>query len=347
METVDETHQRILSNIDNEYDKSTGSFVYDTTRTVSIEFENVDRKIEEAEAKLNIENLTGDELTQVVNERTGRKRKSASFAASIVHITGQPNARINKGDQVSNGNVTYSFIETTTLDANGQQTVLVQCDEAGKIGNTLPNSIVYFPVTLSGLTSVTNLEAVTNGYDEESDASLLERYFEYLQLPATSGNPAHYRVWSLEVNGVGDAKVYPAWNGGGTVKVAIIDSNKRAASEGLISTVLNHIEEVRPIGATVTVVSGKEKSINISANLVLANGHTISAAQSAYEESLVQHFANLAYKETYVSHAKVGNLLLDIPGVVDYSNLLINGGMANILLEEEEIPVLGTVSLEV
>ncbi|MDO4302167.1 MAG: baseplate J/gp47 family protein [Clostridia bacterium] len=33
-----------------------------------------------------------------------------------------------------------------------------------------------------------------------------DRYYLRLQMPATSGNKAHYRLWALECNGVGGAK---------------------------------------------------------------------------------------------------------------------------------------------
>ena len=50
---------------------------------------------------------------------------------------------------------------------------------------------------------------------------------------------------------------------------------------------------------------------------------------------------------SYVSMARVGNLLLGTDGIEDYSNLLLNGLSDNVSLSEEEIAVTGTVTLEV
>ena len=94
-----------------------------------------------------------------------------------------------------------------------------------------------FPVTLPGLVSVTNEEAASGGFDEETDDELRERYFEKVSLPATSGSKYHYVMWAKEVSGVGDAKCLPLWNGNGTVKVVIINADKGAASSELISAV--------------------------------------------------------------------------------------------------------------
>jgi len=185
------------------------------------------------------------------------------------------------------------------------------------------------------------------GADEESDEALYNRFLEEKNSPATSGNMSDYKRWAKEVAGVGDVKVIPIWNGPGTVKVIIIDSTKRAASTELIDNVYEHIEDVRPIGATVTIVSGKEKNINVTATVTLANGYNIGQVQIAFKELLINYFSSIAFRDTYVSYARIGNLLLETPGIGDYANLLINNSTANIILLDEEIPVLGTVSLEV
>ncbi|MER1957934.1 MAG: baseplate J/gp47 family protein [Solibacillus sp.] len=342
-----ESHRRILNDVDDQYDKSDGGFAYDITKAVAIELVNVHQKIDEVEKKLNIENLSDDELTQAVLERTGLERKLATFATTVVSVTGVSAAVIYKGDLVAAGDIFYQAVEQVTLDTNGFGQVLVQCVDSGEIGNVPMRAINSFPVTLTNITAVFNSEAVTNGYPEETDASLLERYYEYLRLPPTSGNKAHYKVWAKEVTGVSDAKVIDTWSGGGTVKVVIIDANKHAASAELITNVFNHIEQERPIGAIVTVVSGKEKAISVSAKVTLATGFTIGQVQPTFEELLTQRFAEIAFKDTYVSYARIGNLLLDVPGVGDYADLKVNGGAANILLADEEIPVLNTVTLGV
>ena len=110
-----------------------------------------------------------------------------------------------------------------------------------------------FPVTLSEIVSVTNKKSATGGFNEETDDELRDRYFEKVSLPATSGSKYHYEQWAKEISGVGDAKCLSLWNGSGTVKVIIINSEKGVASEELINEVKTHIEENRPVGAEVTV----------------------------------------------------------------------------------------------
>ena len=122
--------------------------------------------------------------------------------------------------------------------------------------------------TLPGLASWTNGPAA-GGTDPESDGALYERIHAYLSRPATSGNAYHYEQWALEVAGVGAARVFPLWNGAGTVKVVLVDGGMEPASAEIVAAVQAHIEAERPIGATVTVAAAAPLSINVTAAVTL------------------------------------------------------------------------------
>ena len=347
MEDRKTIHDRMLKNINNKYDKTRGSFFYDSTKPAAIEFERKNKEIQEVASKLDVENLSGEELERFVYQRTGQERKPATKATEMVVISGSEGAKISKGDLVSADTVNFISTEDKIIDNTGQMTVLVECEEYGTIGNVPAGAIKYFPVSIAGLTSVTNLEAVTNGYNAESDESLLERYYERIRTPATSGNKYHYKNWAKEVTGVGDAKVIPLWNGPGTVKVVIVDSNKNPATEDLITNVFQYIEEERPIGATVTVVSAIAKNVEITAKVSLAEGYTIQQVLDKFKTDLDQYRKDVAFKDSYISYAAIGNILFTVDGVLDYTDLKLNGEMKNIALGAQEIPIFDTVALEV
>ena len=69
------------------------------------------------------------------------------------------------------------------------------------------------PVQIAGIVSVSNSNALTGGYDAETDEAYYERYLLRLQTPPTSGNQYHYRLWALEVTGVGGVQIYPLGHG--------------------------------------------------------------------------------------------------------------------------------------
>lgn len=342
----DEIQARMLENISDEYDKTKGSFFYDALKPVAIEMEKAYKNQDEILNNGFAETAMTDYLDKKVAEQ-GLIRKSATKANTIVKISGSQGFSINIGDKVASETVNFIVIENKTIPLDGFVDVAVECEVAGTIGNVPANTIQYFPITLAGLDSVTNLTPVTNGYNAETDEELRQRFFEKVRTPATSGNKYHYINWAKEVIGVGDAKVFPLWNGNGTVKVVIIDSNKKAAGQVLIESVTNHIEEVRPIGANVTVASAIEKEIDVTATVILANGYTIQQVQELYEIAIIEYLKTIAFVDSYVSYAQLGKILLETPGVGDYSGLLINNTAINITLADEEVPVLGIVSLVV
>ena len=55
----------------------------------------------------------------------------------------------------------------------------------------------------------------------------------------------------------------------------------------------------------------------------------------------------MPFKTTkYISIAQLGRLILDIPGVIDYTDLYLNESVSNCILAEDEIAVKGILELE-
>jgi len=342
--TVDNIHENMLSNIDNSYEKSVGYPTYDFTRSFAIEENLLYKALNNAILKIYVSNLSENELTERVKEWRGIDRKLATYAKGVVTVKGTGNIKIGDIFSTSN-NIQFSATEdVNVIDTADVNVIAVVAGDSGNVG---ANSIVQMPVTLQGIVSCNNSNSTYDGYNEESDDSLKKRFYESLQTPATSGNKYHYIMWAKEVTGVGDAKVFPLWNGNGTVKVTIVNSNKRAASTDLINAVKEHIEENRPIGATVTVTSAIEKSIDITAKVILSNSYTLQQVQDTFNTTASKYLGDMAFISTYVSYAKIGDLLLNTPGILDYSNLVLNTGTTNVGLQDEEIPVAGNVSLGV
>lgn len=119
------------------------------------------------------------------------------------------------------------------------------------------------------------------------------------------------------------------------------------AIPALVATVAEYIETVRPIGATVTVVSATGKTINTAVKIVLAPGYALQTVYDAFLAAVDNYLREIAFNSAYVSHARIGTLLFAIPGVDDYSNLTLNGAIGNVTLTGEDIPVMGAINLEV
>jgi baseplate J-like protein len=185
-----------------------------------------------------------------------------------------------------------------------------------------------------------------DGYDGESDNELRERYYFKVREPVTSGNIYHYKKWAFEVEGVGGVKVFPLWAGNGTVKVVVVNSDIHEADETLLKRVRDYLEEVRPIGATVTVKSAIGKAISISSTVKISKNIKFDEVKTEFETKVKEYFRKVGFKQDYVSYAQLGNILLNIQGVSDYDDLKINNTTLNVQLAAEEIPKLTTITLQ-
>ncbi|TGE37635.1 baseplate J/gp47 family protein [Desulfosporosinus fructosivorans] len=333
---------RMLNRIPADLDKREGSIIFDALSPAAAELAQAYAGLE-INLRLFSAQTSSGEYLELRTADYGVTRKAATKAQRKALFFGQNDTPLDVavGSRFSIERVNY---QTTERISTGQY--ILECEVAGNIGNQ--NFGAMLPIDyISGLARAELSDILIPGVDTETDDDLRQRYMLRVRQPATSGNAAQYRQWAVEVPGVGDAKVFPLWAGPGTVKVAIVDAEKQPATSTLVETVADYLETVRPIGAAVTVVSAVAKSISVSAMVALASGYAIQGVTDAFSAALNVYLQEMAFTGTYVSYAKVGTLLLSTPGVIDYINLIVNDGSANVALADEEIPVLGTVGLGV
>lgn len=349
--TAREILNMMLRHVSDDYDKSDGNFIFNALMPVAEQLAKVDSDINKVITKMYISNLTGDELAQRVRERTGIERRQATRAIGEIRITGT--GLINLGDlfETSDG-VQFRATESKSITNSGS--VLIEAVVAGSSGNVPAHTITMFPITLSGFTAVTNNQPTYDGFDAESDESLLERYYERIRTTATSGNVSHYKMWAKDVAGVGDARVQPLWAGDNTVRIIIIDADKQPASQQLVEAVQDYIDPVpsgagygqAPIGAFCTVESATAKSINVEATVTLADGYSRQQVMDNFESNLKEYLVSIAFLDNIVSYARIGSVLLATNGVVDYIDLLVNSGTNNISVLDNEVAIVGVIDFD-
>jgi len=323
----------MLERIPNDIDKRPGSVIYDALAPCAYHLAQTYFQLSNYVDLFFAGTAVGEFLDRKAADY-GLERKPAIKAVRKIETTGP----VDIGTRWGLEGTTYVITEKIS-----DTEYKAECEQPGEIGNQYTGELENID-NVSGVTA-TLADIIVSGEDEETDENFRLRILTYLQRPATSGNADHYRQWALEVPGVGDAKVFPLWNGPGTVKVLIVDSNKEI-DETLEQPVYEHIEKVRPIGANVTVDSPTKLDITVSAKVRFSPGYSIQAIQNAFMQALEQYRKDLIFKDSYISYAYVGKLLFDTPGVIDYADLELNGEMQNVEIEEEKIPVF-SVELEV
>lgn len=349
-ETIDAIHQRMLDASPSDIDKREGSITWDLTKPAAIELSLLYAQLDDVLRKGFADTALANGYSEYLEKRTaemGITRKPAVKATGQVTFTGPDGTVIPSGTRVSTNDITPIYFVTTASGTinGGSITVNAEAEVGGANGNVAAGKITIVTGDLSGVVSVINSAPFNGGVDAESDQALYERYIERIQKPATSGNANQYVQWAKEVAGISDAKCYPIWNGPGTVKVVLLDTDKTAPDAAKIQEVADYIESVRPIGATVTVVGATEVPINVSATLTLANGKTLADAQTEIETGIRDYLKSLAFVDPIVRYTQIGSIISNAPSVIDYSGLTVNGGTANIQVNDGEVAVLGSVTL--
>lgn len=334
-QTYEEILQGMLNRVSDDVDKREGSIIYDALAPCAFYLMQQQFLLDNYIDLLFINTAVAEYLDKGAADH-GITRKAATAAVREV-IT---SSEVEIGTVWGINQLTYTITEKTSINH-----YKAECTTKGKSGNQYYGELS--PVSyISGVTATIG-NVLIEGFDTESDESLRNRIMEKIKRPATSGNSFQYKQWATDVPGVGAAKVFPLANGPGTVKVVIVDSDRTSASTELVALVADYINGVRPIGADVSVVSATEKGINVSAGIKLKNGMSLGAIQNQFAEALREYLKENAFDLSYISLAKVGNLLLNTTGVEDFKDLLINGEAGNQELQVVEIAVPGTIILEV
>ena len=364
----------MLDQVDSSFDKREGSLIQTAIAPVAWWFEGNYLTLNQIQNNASPFNAVGDALDDIVALR-GVTRKQATPAVR----QGTFNAMIPSGSRFKtiNGGDSVVFDSGDLIfEESGTYYYKLTCETAGTIGNSYTGSIL--PITaISGLSSASIGEILVEGTEEETDDSLRSRFFNTFDAQPYGGNISEYRQSILAISGVGAVQIYPAYNGGGTVLCSVLNDNLEPASSALINSVQEAIcpipdgdsvpspngYGVAPIGASVTITTGTEFTINISAYIefqgTIVNGlelygdaikekieEYMATVRSSWGNALTAH--QISYPVTVYS-ARIIYAILSVPEVVNVTNLTINGQSGDLTLTEtsalQQVPVVGTITL--
>lgn len=367
-----------LSFVPDDRDKRQGSVIYDALAPFCQVLAAGAIQLRQFYTQTYAVTATGEDLDNRVAEQ-GITRFAATYAVrkiSVADEEGNPvalplGARFST---VSNTNpvnytVTAQYVENgITVPGSYEAT----CEELGVVGNEYSGNLINITF-IQGLASATMTSTLVPARDQETDEELRERYFDTLNQKAFGGNIADYRAKVMELAGVGAVQIYPVWNGGGTVKLSIVDPTYGPCSPEFIAFVQKEIDPenaqgeqgtgigIAPIGHKVTVVTPDEVTINVTANIVLGTNYTlgqvetpIKEAVASYIQSLRQSWADATDLNEYscdVFVSRVSATIVNVPGVSNVTGVTLNGVAQDIELTQsgqiQQLPKLGEVVLNV
>lgn len=278
-----------------------------------------------------IETNFNDYLDRRVSE-FGVYRKLGSKSHGQIKVTGTEGFSIENGTVVIFNNLRYVVLNDISLPTT--DILEVEALEVGRKYNILKDSEFALADASSSVSSLIAMNDFKGGIDVETDEELRQRFVKVVNNPSTSGNKNHYEEWALEVNGVSKAKVYPLWNGNGTVKVMVVGDDNKPVSEDIVKNVNDYIESNKPIGCTLTVTTPSILDVSLVATIKLVSGYTIDDINNSFKYDLDVYLSSINNELTY---AKVFGILANTEGVSDISTLTLNGATSNIQIPEDKI----------
>lgn len=352
-QSYEQLMERKLNQIDDKRDKRQGSLIFDALAPNAAETATFYADLDMLEERTFADTATGEDLTRRAMER-GIRRKEATKATFYGRFLGED----GKEHFVRSG--TRFFLEEyyyKVLFREKDGRYVLECETAGTCGNEYLGHLLPLD-NINGLAEAVLEELRTDGEDEEGDEELRKRYFDSFEGDAFGGNIADYRRKVTALQNVGGVKVYPVWNGGGTVRLVIIDQGWRKPTETEIQKLQNIVDPqkrgegygIAPIGHKVTVDAVNEVRCNVNMTLSLTEGAVQEIVMEDIRKRLEDYFAQQRklWAESERLTVRISRLeatALEADGVLDIQNCTINGKNGNIILEADEIPILGEIGV--
>lgn len=357
-QTFETILRRLLGRVNIQYDSREGSIIYDALAPCAVELQNFFISLDAALSEVFPDTATRPYLIKHCADR-GLTPKPAC-AAIVQGVFTPDTVGVPIGSRFSHEDLNYTVIERVDYGVYKLQCETIGSEPNGVIGQLIP--IDY----IQGLETAKITEVLILGEDEEDTESLRARYMASINSEAFGGNKIDYEQTILSMPGVGGVKIYSGadWNGGGTVKCVIVDSDNGVPTDELVEQVQTAIDPemnqgegvgLAPIGHFVTIVGANETVVNVTTTLDYESGYSWATVKNAVEaaidsylkklnEKWDEHNNNFSYNGTIVRITHINEAIINVPGVIDAFDTQINGRAENMTVDKDSIVVRGTIN---
>ena len=350
-QTYENILDRSLARVASDVDKREGSVIMNAIAPVSAEHADVYIQLGNI-----VNNGYADTAVREFLILRCKERGIIPYEATKATLKGKFNMEIPIGSRFNLNELNYvatAFMES----ADGYFYYQMECETEGTNGNKFfgdLSSIEYIDKDLTGELT----ELLIPAEDEEDTETLRTRYLNSFDSNPFGGNKQDYVEKTDALDGVGGTVVIPVWNGGGTVKLIIINSDFGVASSTLVKAVQEAIDPdpqgtgtgIAPIGHTVTVVSAEAFAVDVSCNITLVEGYQLVTVKTKIKEALEAYFLDMrkAWENggLVVRISQIENRILGVDGVLDVINTTANGSTENLVLEVDQLPIMGELEVK-
>lgn len=347
MISYEELLSRTLRRVSSSVDTSEGSFLFDAIAPCVAELYEAYIYIDELEKRIFADTAYGEYLERRCAER-GIYRKEATYAVRKAYFDNE----VPIGSHWGKEELVYTVTE---MVQNGAY--LLKCTQPGTIGNHYDGNLINIDA-IENINEAILSDVVIVGENMEQDDALRCRYFNSFEKEAFGGNIKDYQEKVGSIDGVGQVKVYPCWNGGGTVKLRLLDAESNIPTPELIEQVQTLVDPVQnsgqglgiaPIGHSVTIEAASQVEVQLTTHLTFKESSWENVSVRV-NEVIEQYFnelrANWSENDIVVRISQIEARLLEIEGIMDIEDTMLNGSPRNLYLSGENVPVLvGVVNI--
>lgn len=357
----------MLNRVPESVDKREGAIIYDALAPAAYNMAELVHQFHNLVLNTYTQTAVGEFLDYRAAER-GIKRKPATNSivlAGFLDTNGQ-DFNVDVGSRFASIGVNPIYYKVTEKVVNGQ--FRLTAEQPGNAPNRYVGQIL--PVSNINGFGYGEIKSVDiPARDDESDDDLRSRILESNDFTEYGGNVSDYIAMVKTMKDVGAVQVYPTWNGGGTVKLVIVDNDYNLPSLNLISTVQQEIDPqdssgngygIAPIGHKVTIAAPSARTLNFDVTVELDDNVSQSdvkqpvfeAVKIFIDDAKKNKWGTLKNERSYQLNIYISQLIatiLKVPGVMNVPSLLINGENKDVQLqftkELQELPVIGRVTV--
>lgn len=366
---------KILENVD----KRPGSIIYDALAPICLELAEAYVKMDIMEEQTFLTTATGINLDKRAFDY-GLSRTPATNALRIAEfkkykMDSDGNfVHDDKGNKIlidmditegarftlpEDSSITFEYIGKT----DGYN--ILKCEQTGTKGNEHVGTILPL-VPIKNLIEAKITSTYKPAEDEETDEELRERVVDSINYSSFGGNIEDYIEKVNAIDGVGQTKVFPAWQYNGSVLLSIVDPIFNPITDEFARNLKEQIDPdestgqgvgIAPIGHYVTITTPVKKYVNISMNVELTNTVTLETIKEDIEKKISEYFETVRKSfgqnvNLTIYRARIIEKILELKEVLNVKDVALNGDFIDVtfidegLIGYQYLPYMGEVTIE-
>lgn len=366
---------KILENVD----KRPGSIIYDALAPICLELAEAYVKMDIMEEQTFLTTATGINLDKRAFDY-GLSRTPATNALRIAEfkkykMDSDGNfVHDDKGNKIlidmditegarftlpEDSSITFEYIGKT----DGYN--ILKCEQTGTKGNEHVGTILPL-IPIKNLIEAKITSTYKPAEDEETDEELRERVVDSINYSSFGGNIEDYIEKVNAIDGVGNTKVFPAWQYNGSVLLSIVDPIFNPITDEFAKNLKEQIDPdedtgqgvgIAPIGHYVTITTPVKKYVNVSMSVELMNTATLETIKEDIERKISEYFETVrkSFSQNVnltIYRARIIEKLLELKEVLNVKDVALNGNFTDVtfidegLIGHQYLPYIGEVTIE-